>query len=252
MLSRNFKPENEYDLIRLGKSNDGGYLIERESVKNVNSLISMGISTDWSFEKDFFDINKVPINAYDHTVNNSFWFRYIRRSIINFFTFRCGFKKLSSNIFLYMDYKSFFQHDRLHYKRKIGLKSKNETTLTDCLKEDNMNAPFFLKIDIEGGEYRILEQLISSSKEINGLAIEFHDVDIHKHRIEEFIRLFELTLVHIHPNNYGGIDNNGDPLVIEMTFCRNPTIISKDSTLPHKLDEANNPSISDIKLSISK
>ena len=52
MLSHNFKPENEYDLIRLGKNNDGGYLIERESVKSVNSLISMGISTDWSFEKD--------------------------------------------------------------------------------------------------------------------------------------------------------------------------------------------------------
>ena len=79
MLPSNFKPENEYDLIRLGKNNDGGYLIERDSIKGVKSLISMGISIDWSFEKDFKDINEVPINAYDHKINSYFWFRFIRR-----------------------------------------------------------------------------------------------------------------------------------------------------------------------------
>ena len=250
MLPSNFKPENEYDLIRLGKNNDGGYLIERDSIKGVKSLISMGISIDWSFEKDFNDINEVPINAYDHTINSSFWFRFIRRSFINFFTFRCGVKKILSDLSLFIDYKRFFQNGRVHFKRKIGLKSKNETSLTDCLIEDNMNAPFFLKIDIEGSEYRILEQLLESSNLINGLAIEFHDVDLHKNRIEKFISSFDLTLVHIHPNNYGGVDINGDPLVLEMTFSRNPKMMSKNSTLPHKLDQVNNPNKSDIKLSI--
>ena len=124
------------------------------------------------FEKDFNDINEVPINAYDHTINSSFWFRFIRRSFINFFTFRCGVKKILSDLSLCIDYKRFFQNGRVHFKRKIGLKSKNETSLTDCLIEDNMNAPFFLKIDIEGSEYRILEQLLESSNLINGLAIE--------------------------------------------------------------------------------
>ena len=32
MLPKIFKPKYEYDLIRLGKDNDGGYLVEKESI----------------------------------------------------------------------------------------------------------------------------------------------------------------------------------------------------------------------------
>ena len=34
MLPKNFKPKKNYDLIRLGKNNDGGYLVEKNSIKN--------------------------------------------------------------------------------------------------------------------------------------------------------------------------------------------------------------------------
>ena len=64
----------------------------------------------------------------------------------------------------------------------------------------------FLKIDIEGSEYRILDQLIENQKKINGLVIEFHDCDLHFDRINRFIQSFELDLVHIHVNNYSYIN----------------------------------------------
>ena len=51
MLPKNFKPKNEYNLIRLGQNNDGGYLVEKYSLDEAKSLISFGLSYDWSFEK---------------------------------------------------------------------------------------------------------------------------------------------------------------------------------------------------------
>ena len=40
MLPKEFKPTYQYDLIRLGKDNDGGYLVEKNSLLNsIQNLI---------------------------------------------------------------------------------------------------------------------------------------------------------------------------------------------------------------------
>ena len=52
-LDKIFKPFANYELIRLGRSNDGGYLIGKNSINNSEYLISMGLDLDWSFEEDF-------------------------------------------------------------------------------------------------------------------------------------------------------------------------------------------------------
>ena len=90
------------------------------------------------------------------------------------------------------------------------------TDLDNILK--NLEKNFFLKIDIEGSEYRILDQIIKNSKKINGLAIEFHDFDLHQNVIEKFVNELDLKLVHIHVNNYGTINSDGIPSTIELTF----------------------------------
>ena len=45
----------------------------------------------------------------------------------------------------------------------------------------------FLKIDIEGSEYRILDDLIRYQDLIKGLVIEFHNIDLHMEKILNFI-----------------------------------------------------------------
>ena len=52
-LPKSFKPKYNFDLIRLGRNNDGGYLVGKNTIKNTENLISIGIYDDWSFEKDF-------------------------------------------------------------------------------------------------------------------------------------------------------------------------------------------------------
>jgi len=50
-FSRIFKPKHNYLLERIGKENDGGYLINPNAILKSDYLLSIGIFDDWSFER---------------------------------------------------------------------------------------------------------------------------------------------------------------------------------------------------------
>ena len=52
LLPKYLQPHEVTDLVRLGKNNDGGYLVSKKDIKNTDNLISLGVSFDISFEKD--------------------------------------------------------------------------------------------------------------------------------------------------------------------------------------------------------
>ena len=52
MLPNFLKPKHEYDLIRLGGDYDGGYLVEKNSIKSSKSLITLGLGYEWTFENE--------------------------------------------------------------------------------------------------------------------------------------------------------------------------------------------------------
>ena len=66
MLPKFLKPKQEYDLIRLGQDNDGGYLVEKQSIINSNCLITLGLGYDWSFEKDYSKYKDKSIIIREH------------------------------------------------------------------------------------------------------------------------------------------------------------------------------------------
>ena len=237
MLDKSFRPKHLYDLIRVGKNHDGGYLVEKKSLKNAKSLISFGIYTDWSFEKDFYRLNPVPIHAYDHTITKEFFYKTIIKNFLKIVTGKItlGIK----SIVLYIDYLNFFRKDKVHFLEKIGTEKKSTSLKKVFSRKKNNERPFFIKIDIEGSEYRIMDDLINNSDNISGLAIELHDVDIHKEKVKKFIENFPLTLVHIHPNNFADLDKDGNPTSLEITFASSPTMVSSKSEIPHILDQKN-------------
>ena len=75
-----FKPA--IDLIRIGRDNDGGYLVCQSDVDNSDLLISLGISDDWSFEKDFKLKQDVEIFAYDASVNEQVFLKRFLKSLV--------------------------------------------------------------------------------------------------------------------------------------------------------------------------
>ena len=52
-------------LVRVGNNFDGSYLIDKDSVLNSELLISIGVGWSFDFEKNFLEINNVPLIAFD-------------------------------------------------------------------------------------------------------------------------------------------------------------------------------------------
>jgi len=97
----------------------------------------------------------------------------------------------------------------------------------------------FFKIDIEGSEYEILEEIIYFQNQIVGLCIEFHSCNKNLSQIIKFIENFDLEIVHIHANNYKLPLPNEIPDVLEFTFARDPKTIGNFKGLPNALDMPN-------------
>ncbi len=234
------KPKKKYKLIRLGGINDGGYLIGENSLKGAETLISFGIEDNWQFEKEFQIMNsKTKVKCYDDkSILKYLIKKFITEIIFLPYYLRLNFIKYFLNII-----------DFIKIKKKINFFQKKifYGDLEEIIINTESNNIFF-KIDIEGSEYRVLEEIIKNQNKIIGLIIEFHDFDYHKNEIYNFCKRFNLSLIHIHPNNFSPKDKNGDPLVMELTFEKNPTILDDNLVLPHELDMKNNPLNEDIEL----
>ena len=148
----------------------------------------------------------------------------------------------------YRTFKKFFKEKKHnHYQKKVGYKDK-DVALDQIIKNLEIKNNIFIKIDIEGSEYRILDDLIKYQNSLSGCIIEFHDTDLHWNKILEFIKKFNLKIVHIHPNNNGSSDSQNDPIVLELSFSKMPIILNDNLILPNILDRPNNKRLPDIKL----
>lgn len=250
MLPLSFKPKYNCELMRIGSKNDGGYLVEKQSFIKSKFLIGVGINDDWKFEKEF----KKPFIGIDDQISYKF---LVKKIFLNFFSF---FSLSFSNRIIQSIKKLFDFHNlRQNFIRSILSNyhdpKKGVVSLEGILNDRSLNNDLndiFLKIDIEGSEYRILSDILKLQNNFSGIVIEFHDIDIHQKTIEKFISEIDLDLVHIHSNNFAGIDKKGDPLVIELTFSKHSKKINNNIELPNKLDTPNNINKKEINLKFIK
>ena len=257
MLPIEFKPQNEYELIRLGQDNDGGYLVDKKSIDNSKSLITLGLGFDWTFEKNYHALTNQPVYCYDHSVNYSAIKKRCRKLLSSYllrifkpkyFLQENFFKFLLRDIFLYRSYKHFFKKQNInHIQERIGTGNQC-VKLKKILDERKSHLPAFIKIDIEGSEYRIFNEILLNQKNFTGIGIELHDVDIHMDKIKYFIKNLDMDLIHIHAQNPAHVAENDIPTQIELTFAKNPKVIGPEVKLPHKFDQPANPYLKEIEL----
>ena len=249
-------------LVRYGRKFDGGYLICEDASNSIENLITLGVGDDISFESHLEKKKKLKnIFLYDYTVSHYLFIKKILKYLRRFLTFRSSIKALNDAITNYLNFISFKKKKNVFFeKKKITKNKKNIIDLT--LREIFYNITGqnnILKVDIEGDEYSIVDDILNLNKKINTLIIEFHWINKNtKKFIKKIKRLKKkFDIIHIHPNNYRPPLEHEDFFdVVEITFV-NKSINKYQSAYRYKfpiknLDFECFPHNKKIKFSFSK
>jgi hypothetical protein len=250
-----FQPVACESLARIGNPNDGGYVVPLAAVKAAGALLSFGLAHNWTFERDFKKHNAGAIvHCYDHTVSFltalAYSFGQLLRAIIRL---DAGHLRKA---FTWLDYLVFFRAERVHFGQRIWRDRQDDSvTVDDAFGRLPKATPTFVKVDIEGSEYRILDDLLRHSPDITALAIEFHDVDIVPELFNSFVEKIkrDFYIVHIHGNNMGGLAPFHFPIAPEVTFLNKrffgstPSLSTRKYPIP-ELDRPNYSGLPDFAL----
>ncbi|GHV65355.1 hypothetical protein FACS1894199_05820 [Bacteroidia bacterium] len=258
------------DLTRVGRDADGGYVLSNRQIEKTKILLSFGINTDWTFEESFVERchhKPVRLYAFDASVSlpkfKALKQQYFVNTIVHFLLGNIPQAKKNRNRWnsyrqAVKDFTRFFQPSLHHFfipkfvgREDDGTYTRLDTVLTSLYEVEDLSV--FIKMDIESWEYRTLPQLEPFFDKINGVVVEFHELDIVAERFEEMIDLFSthFDIAHVHANNTGGVYTT-QPVLLEVTFI-NKVLTGgapfSSRTYPIEgLDFPNKPEKSDIQL----
>jgi hypothetical protein len=206
-----------YDLIRVGPSGDGGYLVP-DVLKKIKTCFSPGVGNIHGFENDLLE-RGVKVFMADGTVEKPI--------LLN-----KNYDFLKKNLGAYEDDAT--------------------TTLNSWMDSKETQDDLLLQMDIEGSEYEVVNSLDELNlKKFRVMIIEFHYFEqvltkMGYKTIESVMKkiLKYFDVAHIHPNNCCGsykINNTIVPSTLEITFMSKELSLKKEriEKLPNKLDSKN-------------
>jgi hypothetical protein len=240
LLPRAWKPVAATNLRRVGPADDGGYVVSSAAIADSDVLLSMGLNDDWRFEQAFQQESGARVICYDGSVDRRFWQLYIVKKLLRLRPFQA---------LKYRAYRRFFGSGNAEHRQvMIGYDGEESVSLSTILKELRSNR-IFLKVDIEGWEYRILEQIAEHRDRLTGVVMELHDIDLHRDRIDAFVHAMAgFVIIHLTANNFGPVDPTGDPVVVEISMMRDryverPDGPGKGVEIPHVRNAPDRPDI---------
>ena len=211
------------NLLRFGNKNDGGYVIDVSS--KYDNLLSFGIAQDISFELDFVDhYPESKLFCYDPSIEG------LPGDLKNANFFKIGIAKKTT---------------------------KNYKTLDDILKTQKINKSVtnFIKMDIEGYEWEVIEHSFDDLISFDNLVMEIHFYE----RPPKLIFLFPFTLykrlklirkLKNHFDIYNVHFNNGPRIIKYSNFnfpeCVEVSFLNKRPSILNSLNNPNNHNKEDI------
>lgn len=218
-----FKADSKF-LAKLGGYTDGSYVVDYRSVLLSNCLISGGVGSNVRFESDFKLINKeVKLVFIDPTTSK---IRMFIRAIYHFF------KKGQSG---YYSLSEFFNYLRIkNHATSIYKYLGKQYTIKSVCDDLQLAGRFFLKLDIEGFEYELLDSIVNQKEKIEGICIEFHDLSKldNIRLLEKFVRQLDFSIVSLSVNELS-LNDFGQPDIIEISFIPKIKV-----SWPKKYDES--------------
>ena len=214
------------DLCRIGNLADGGYAMPLSAIKRSEALVSLGLGENWSFEKAFSDFSpKATIDIYDDTVSLFFFVRKTFNGLVKLVLFRESKSNFLARFWRLKEYFSFWVRNPKNSHHQIHMNKESFKKVLSGFPNESMIG---LKVDIEGSEWEILDEITQNKSRFEFLLIEIHDFDKHVDQLRKF--LFDLAgsfmIAHLHANNFETLGSNGFPRVFEMTLLRERDVVS--------------------------
>ena len=227
------RPTPVRELVRVGDANDGGYVIPRICLSRTDTLLSLGLGHNWSFDDQFAAASHAVVIGADGSLTT--W-SFVRRALQKFrhgvgYVVTLRLRKARERFARSADLVRWGRRFRAGssgtasriYRRYVSSKAGDEFIgIGELLSGgERKDGSVFLKMDIEGGEYEVLHEIRERAASFNGLAIEFHDLDTRGDEFSAGVRslLDGFAIVHVHPNNNAGvIPGTGLPRTLEISF----------------------------------
>ena len=229
------RPKKFANLTRVGKFKDGGYLVPLEHLGEITTFVNFGVGEDFDFEIELQRKHgALEILSYDSLVSIKYFVIHFLKGLIKFFIFRSNINFVFKRFILLLKFISFYSFLRNvnFYNVKI-----DELNAKKILSDLPLNSA--MKVDIEGGEYSILDSIIRNKLKLVFIIIEFHSMQLNQNIIIDFVKKLgsDFVVAHLSINNRNS-EIDFLPQTIEVTFCRNnvkhENFVSK---IPHdKLD----------------
>ena len=172
--------------------------------------------------------NSKIIQLYDYTVNNILFLKIIAKYFRRLITFRTTINNFTYSISNYINFLKFINKKNVilnKYRVVKKIRNHNDINLKKIFQKIHNNKNL-LKIDIEGSEYEIIDDIISHSSKIKMLIVEFHWINKKKKLFVKSIKKLKnkFDIIHLHANNYRSLKNNEDIFdVIEITMVNKNT-----------------------------
>jgi hypothetical protein len=244
------------DLIRCGSNADGGYIVPRSTVVEADALLSFGLGFNWSFEEHVAKLNpNLIMHVYDNSVTDGRYLEHILSAWNNFRRSQGSLSEIRAMVEHYESYRDFFQGNFVHFQERVfdRLGGVNDVSVDKIIARLDDRQQILLKMDIDGGEYRVIDDLLVHQDRIRAMVIEFHATEYLREmflgKVDHICQQYEI--VHIHGNNYVGAAPDGLPDVLEITFLHRSLCGStaRRNRLPITgLDFPNNPGKADHEL----
>lgn len=157
--------------VKLGSEN-ASWMIHPDNLSTSSIVYSLGVGDEIAFDLCLIDKFSVDVYAFDPTPESITWLKG-QKLPEKFHFMECG-------VLDYDGIARFQQFDGVQFGTAISRSPNNKilelkvNRLATIMKNLNHTTIDLLKINIEGAEYAVLEDLVASHIDVNQIVVEFH------------------------------------------------------------------------------